>query len=186
MVQAVYQTKVAPVEITSQPGAMIARVICDQCGGKEEWRIAKLPEPDIVQRHFKVRGWIIKRRATCPECNAKKEKPMATVTRIEPKPAAPVANSDAARKNKRLVIVALEDYFDEAARRYRDGRTDEAVAKELDLAPGFVAMVREEFYGKLAEPDEIADLRERIASVTTLCTELHKRLDALIVKNGWN
>ena len=98
---------------------------------------------------------------------------------------ATAADSDAARKNKRLVIVALEDYYDEAECRYRDGHTDAAVAKELDLAPGFVALVREEFYGKMAPPTEIDDLRQRLASVETLASELRKRLDALAAKNGW-
>lgn len=99
----------------------------------------------------------------------------------------PVAtlDSDAARKNKRLVVLALEDYFDEATRRYRDQHSDQSVANELDLAPIFVAKVREEFYGKMAEPTEIESLRSDLAALMATARNIETRLADLSKRNGW-
>jgi hypothetical protein len=181
----VYSAKVAPAEIVSVPGAMLARVVCASCGGKDEWRVRGLPEPAIVKKHFVRHGWVLKRRATCEVCAARrKEPPMPEVT-SKPAPAKLAADSDAAKRNKRLVVLALEDYFDEASSRYRLGHDDESVGKELDLAPGFIALVREEFYGKLAEPDEVGELRQRLISVKVLAEQIEHRLNDLVKRNGW-
>lgn len=180
-----------PLQVVTERGAVIARAICIQCGAKDEWRMAKPPETELVKRHYIVRGWSLKKGCICPSCQSQKKepKPMATVTKIEPKPTVSLAaNSDAARKNKRLVIVTLEDCYNESKRRYNDGHSDATVAKELDLAPGFVALVREEFYGKMAEPTEITELRGKLAELTaaTAATaDLSAELDKLATKNGW-
>lgn len=110
------------------------------------------------------------------------EKPVmaANVTKIDtPK------MLDEQKRNKRLTILALEDYYDEAIHCYRDGKSDKALAEELDLSVGFVANVREEFYGKLAEPDEVGELRSEIACARKLIDDLDAKLTGLCNRNGW-
>lgn len=107
---------------------------------------------------------------------------------LKPATVTPITNAsstDAAKKNKRTVIIALEDYFDEAARQYRNGQSDDKVAEELGLAPAFVAMVREEFFGKLAEPSEVQAMRSEVAALEKSVAGIKARLDTLVSRNGW-
>lgn len=89
------------------------------------------------------------------------------------------------KKNKRLVILALEDDFNEQEKAYRPGKSDKTVADELGVSPGFVCTVREEFYGKLAEPDEIGSLRADLAIVRKLADDIEGKLTGLCNRNGW-
>lgn len=59
----------------------------------------------------------------------------------------PPAMSPDAKKAHRLVMGALEDFYDEAKKRYRPGHTDQSIADEVGVAPAAVAKVREEFFG---------------------------------------
>ena len=184
-----YIRESAPVEILSSGGRLTARITCDACGAHEVWAInGRAPPPEQLPSHFKKRGWVIRNRTTCPICAVKtKEKPMtktATITPIAAPIAAPVT-ADAAKKNKRAVIIALEDYFDEAARQYRSGKSDQAVADELKLAPAFVASVREEFYGKMAAPTEIQAIRSEVADMEDSIAAMKARLDRLCSLNNW-
>lgn len=183
--QASYMRLSAPVEMLTCSGRLTARITCNGCGSHEEWSInGRAPPPEQLPAHFKKRGWQIRNRTTCPHCAIKsKEKPMskpATVT-----PISVAANTDAAKKNKRTVIIALEDYFDENARQYRDGQSDDKVAGELGLAPAFVAMVREEFFGKLAEPSEVQAMRNEVAALEKSMAAVKARLETLVARNGW-
>lgn len=181
-----YREAAAPIEVLSSPGAQIARIECSQCGRHDDWRISRLPPPEILHKHFADREWSIRRRVVCPDCQTRKEKPKMSIVQMPKQPPqAQAPNADAAAKNKRIVILALEDYFDEAQRRYRDGRTDQSVAKELNLAPAFVQAVREEFFGKLAEPSEVGDVRAQVEAIKAQIGSLEKRLGELAAKNGW-
>lgn len=173
-----------PITILSLRGTMKARAECAACGVHRDWEITTRAPPERVRKHYAGLGWGIGRRLTCPECMKKKEKPKMSVVPIaKPEPVA--ANTDAAKKNKRLVIVALEDYFDESTKRYRDSHDDDTVAKELGLAPGFVAMVREEFYGKMAEPDEVTALRGEVSKMMAAAQALTTKLADMAKRNGW-
>lgn len=173
-----------PISILSLRGNMKARAECAVCGVHHDWEVANRVPPERVRKHYSGLGWHIGRRLTCPDCMKKKEKPKMSVVPIaKPEPVA--ASTDAAKKNKRLVIVALEDYFDEATKRYRDSHDDDTVAKELGLAPGFVAMVREEFYGKMAEPDEVTALRGEVSKLMAAANAITTKLSDLAKRNGW-
>ena len=202
-----YTADLAPIELMSQPGARIARAQCRQCGGHDEWRITGIvPPPDAIRRHFSTRGWWIKRKAICPQCSKPKEKsvkqneithvrnvavPGSRVEVIAPEVIA-VQRSDAAKKAKRLVYMALEDYYDDANRRYRGDHTDASVAKECDCAEDFVRSIREADFGPLAEPDEVAALRteligahEALDAAALRVADIQKRFEGLCLKRGW-
>lgn len=173
-----------PVKITYPRGSMVARLECASCGSHADWQIPGRVPPERIRKYFIGEGWIVKRRPVCKQCSEKKEPKVATNNNAKPVIAFP--NTDAAKKNKRLVIVALEDYFDETKRQYKDGKSDKAVAEELNLAPAFVGQVREEFFGKLAEPDEVGDLRREINELHAGIAALEGKLTALIKRNGWS
>lgn len=179
-----YLRKAAPIEPTLTAGGVLARVVCVSCGTKGEWRITqRRPPPEILPKHFITQGWDLRRSPTCPEC-AKKRKSKMSSNAPTNAPSA-TANSDAARRNKRLVIVALEDYFDEAGRCYRGASSDKTVGDELGLAPAFVASVREEFFGKLAEPDDVTKLRNEVAAIAARTQAITEEISRLRQKNGW-
>lgn len=81
--------------------------------------------------------------------------------------------SAAARKAHRAVIQWLEESFDEEAGAFKGGMSDASIAKETGAAVEYVAKVREEFFGPLKEPGELAAIRARIE-------ELHDKADELI------
>lgn len=172
-----------PVQVLLTAGAILARAECTQCGGHEEWRITKAPPPDQLKRHFTIRGWALDRKVTCPSCIAtnklKKQEDRKVIHMTQ------AANTEAAKRNKRNVIIALEDYFDDKSMCYKSGHSDESVARELNLASSFVIGVREEFYGKLSEPQEITELRNALTRLTTESKAISDRLDALSKKHGW-
>lgn len=113
---------------------------------------------------------------------------MATVTPLKQEPK--IIDADALKKNKRLVILALEDYFDDANKRYRDGKSDHGVAEELSLAPAFVSAVREEFFGKLSQPKEITEVQEMLHQLTVefgaRVNQLETTISTLSKKHGWS
>ena len=92
--------------------------------------------------------------------------PVATPT-PPPPPLAPAgaAPSDAARAIRRAVLVWLDEAYDVTKHVYRAGVTDESIAKETGSAVEAVKKLREEFYGPLAEPTELAEVRAEIAAI---------------------
>lgn len=114
----------------------------------------------------------------------------------------------AAGRAKRLVYMALEDYYDEAKKAYRPGHSDALTAKECNVAEQVVRQIREEAYGPLAEPNEIGGFRAELAAAKTALDEaernahaqvkaaasayckaiesVERRLSVMAKKNGWN
>lgn len=181
-----YAIQLGPVELLSRQGSGItARITCNQCSAHDEWNLARPPEPNILKRHFIVRGWDIGKKAICPQCKAKKKvskamaKPTPPINYGEPivEPAAMVsaraqkpqraaaANpseaseaSDAAKKAKRMIYMALEDYYDEVKKAYRNGHSDKSIAKEVGSSEAFVRSIRESDFGPIDQFCPTAEL----------------------------
>ncbi len=188
MASVMYSAAAKPFEVISAPGSQIARAVCSQCGGHHEWRMGTRMPPERIHRYFAEHGWINRRRLTCPDCAKPKPKePKMTDTTTRPAlSAVPAPNPDVQKRHKRLVLLALEDCFDEKTMRYRPGHDDASVAKELDLAPAFVITVREEFFGKLAEPEGVAEMRAKIEGLTAQLNDVRKQFLTLCGKHGWS
>jgi hypothetical protein len=103
----------------------------------------------------------------------------------EEKPPAPAASSDAARQARRLLRLALEDYYDDRARCYRDGRTDASLAKEFGLSESAVAKIREEDYGPLERPTDLAGLIADVREAKRQIAALEGRLQLICRTHGW-
>lgn len=104
---------------------------------------------------------------------------------ITPIKAAPPAASDIARQQRRDAHALIEMSYDLASHSYKDGYSDEKIAKETGLAKDWVAKRREDEFGPLQEPGEIALLRAEVASARELLNQVTKKLDDLCLKQGW-
>lgn len=189
------------IEAIKGPGVQRANLVCDTCSRSEviacsydklgfrAWQ----PSRGQALTKAKAKGWAeIKGDLVCPACEAKRkaihnsgEKPMtekttATVTDIR-KPTG---------KQKRLITLALEDAYDDAAKRYKGQATDKTIADELGdgIMFGWVAEIREECFGPSGENEEIAAIRREIALVKGDFEEkmkaISKRLDVVVAAVG--
>jgi len=171
---------VTPVMLTNVSGMFTASVTCDECAETAEWRVSRMPPPEIIKKHFVVRGWELRKKPRCPECVKKKEKKMSKAPNLTPVPSSEiVAPSEAARRARRMVYMALEDYYDEAKKAYKPGYSDKKISEETGASETIVSQIRQQDFGPLGPPSEFAEI---YASVT----ELKARLDKLAVANGWS
>ncbi|HWU03153.1 MAG TPA: hypothetical protein VN222_10475 [Novosphingobium sp.] len=179
----------APIEVLTAPGRVTFRATCACCDGHEEWNIAtRIPPVAIVKKHFTTRGWRIRRRAACPNCtNGKRESPeMAKIsTDAQPATIAPAAPTDAAKDMRRMAYMAIEDGYDQGAKRYRPGHSDEAVAKAVGCAVALVAKIREDFFGPNTPPNEIEQVEARLVTISAELAVLQAEIAGLRKRNGW-
>lgn len=193
------QREVARGIIARPSGRGVILEIPCTAGHTVEHHLDKMLPPDAMPRQLAQRGWIIARRkATCPE-HAQKEKPM-------PEPAAIAPEKEAtpdAKRVHRAVMEALMSVYDDDGKRYSSGYTDARVAEETGAALAYVQKVREDYFGPIAEPAEVAAFREELATVRRQADKLESdakavatgiratvddlsaKLDRLVKANGW-
>lgn len=169
----------------NSPGTPRADVICDECPRIEtvpcdyerkgaDW----LPNEGQILGKMQGKGWAtVKGKLYCPACEAKRKaeketKPMAVeasnVTQIrEPTP-----------KQKRLIIMALEDDYDDQAKRYRGGKTDKTIADDLGdgIMFGWVTKIREELFGPDGANEEIEKTHQELIEARRQMVDLGKQL----------
>lgn len=85
-----------------------------------------------------------------------KETVTVTTTAVEP-PREPT------RVQKREIMDLLASAYDTKNERYLSGDTDETIAQELDVMPGWVAQLREEFFGPNGGNEDIDRLAGEVA-----------------------
>jgi hypothetical protein len=168
--------------------------------------------PEAVARKLLAQGWRIGHRLVCPDSRKKKEKQMppsetrmaAMASTADPALAAGMSSpSPAAGRARRLVYLALEDYYDEVKRGYKPPHSDASIAKECGVAEQLVKSIREESYGPLAVPGELAEVKREIAGLEQRCKDVQSdatsrlatiardvgtlatRLESICKKNGW-
>lgn len=178
-----YARELAPIEIANHMGKILARAQCCQCGGHEEWNTGRVPPPEVVTKHFAQKGWKVRKRLICPICNApqKKELSMNNVAPIKPEPAPTDAVKAARRKANELLMFE----FEVEAGRYKDGWSDERVAKESGMPLAWVVKRRDEEYGPLKEPSEFGEVRAEAKVLASEIGKLQAKLDAMAKRNGW-
>lgn len=104
--------------------------------------------------------------------------------------------SPAAGRAKRLVYMALEEGYDEMKKAYRPGYSDAQIAKDCGIAEAVVKSIREEAYGPLAVPSDIAEFRDMLKkcrdeidagaeAARQAVRGLESRLNAICKRNGW-
>lgn len=171
-------------------------------------------QPDVgqVNRKMIAKGWgIVRRSMLCPTCEARRRAMQAAVKRADPAKLVGWAKlnitenrggsmeqsaQDAglrrpSREQKRHIMGLLEASYDVAGQRYRGADTDKAVAEAIGdgVLPGWVAELRDEFFGPAGDNEEMSvvlaeaeALRGRADTLEREALERGKLLrDALVV-----
>lgn len=176
-----YLNKIAPLTAVSSVNGVKLRSQCSQCDARDEWNVRSMPPPDQVTKHFAERGWSIKsaNRILCPQCSAKrKEKP---VTKLAAVPT-PAFDAKAARREAHDLIAMT---FSIPTGQYSDGYSDERIAKETGISLDWVKQRREEEFGSLKQPDELAQMRKELADAAEAVAEIKARFEKLCTNKGW-
>lgn len=143
-----------------------------------------------VIRDLEKLGWSnVKGRMRCPQCEAKRiEKTRSEAgkvidmqAKVETKPA---AVREPSGPQKRLIILALEDAYDDGAKRFKGAATDASVAKSLGdgIMPGWVSAIREEMFGPAGNEEIEAikrEIEDLVHSTAARASELQKRIEAV-------
>ena len=173
------------------PGAQRALAVCDDCGHKETIAASYKPAPHKAHvwsldegqatRKLHGMGWAyFKKTLRCPECEAKRKaqtKPLVVMETTMETPREPT------KAQKREIMDLLGSAYDTAAERYTGGETDETVAKVLGVMPGWVAQLRDEFFGPDGGNEDIDALADEVQGwlkdAQAYVAAAEKSLDAL-------
>lgn len=186
--------------VKDQRGFPRACCICDKCSFEEivpapheaskDGQPMKVNEGKVVKKLTQM-GWSkIRRTLLCPKCEAKRrtyaakksehvvpekwkaggEKypntgdQMDNVTDIPRQPT---------RTQRREIMEMLAEVYDTDAGRYKGSETDDTVAGALEVMPGWVSQIREEFFGDEGGNCEVDDLAAE-------CRAMAEKLDGQI------
>jgi hypothetical protein len=128
-------------------------IVCSDCAKIEAMRAKANMPAEAVATMFRNRGWKVDARgknAICGKCQMTKST---------------TGPSPAARKSLAKATRLLSEYFDEEAGAFRDGWSDDAIAKEVGLSESAVAEWREDSFGPLRVPPEMARLEAEMLKV---------------------
>jgi hypothetical protein len=175
------------VVVVRDGNGKVSRITC-ACGAQSEWRLAgRMPPAEIIQKHFIQQGWRLDRHAAlCPACQQKRKPIMEKQKAAAPLSLALASHpSEAARAAKKLVFMALMDYYDEAAKAYKPGHSDAKIATECGVAEDFVRKLREADFGPLAAPSELQALHAEVIAQRKHLDEVEARMMQACRRNGW-
>lgn len=171
-------------------------IACSSCGLRFKKAWGSGISPDGMVKDLKRAGWRVSlgSKPLCATCAHARPSPfaipMVASARVlaavleDPDAIAPDANAilkyveeanmtDPSPRVLRPIFALLDEHFDEPSHRYREGWSDEKIAKEVGTTRDLVVKMRRESYGELADDPRIAALREEIE---LLRTELGTRL----------
>lgn len=126
-----------------------------------------------------AKGWtFIKKTLRCPACEA-----VRTSSRNKPEPMEMVmaeASTDLrqpTREQKRQIMELLNDVYDTKTTRYTGGETDKTVADALGggVMHGWVAQIREEFFGPDGGNEELEALVAEVKQLQSETAEIAKK-----------
>lgn len=145
----------------------------------------RLP-PDQVAKRMKNAGWEIgPRRQVCPlHQNERKEPQVANdETPVIHSAAAPLPHepTDKAKRAKRETVLLLDEVFDVAKGCFKGGESDESVAKTVGLATEAVVKIREDMFGPLKTPPELAGFIEELNAMKVVVNDLNREQAGKIV-----
>ncbi|PIE10037.1 MAG: hypothetical protein CSA72_10510 [Rhodobacterales bacterium] len=153
---------------------------CEDCG-RDETVCADHGSGGEAQaaKKLQAQGWtFIGKHLRCGSCSAKRRAARAAEKKAESDDAN--APREPTRQQKREIMEILEDVYDVDAGCYKGGETDDTVADLLDVLPGWVARLRDEFFGPSGANADIAALREELTqalnSASAIATSFSDRL----------
>lgn len=158
--------------IRSDKGQARARVCCDECGREDviavrqtRLRGPRVPKAGVEKALEKLKhtGWAGTSKALrCPKCEAKRKVENMAVPKAKPNGNAVKPVREPTRDQKREIMSMLGEVYDVTAECYRRGDTDDTVADVLEVMPGWVAQLREEFFGPSGGNEDIEALSNGI------------------------
>ena len=182
----------ALVDVSSSLGSQgqpRMQAICDGCGREE---VFANPRGDEGKGRKKIQqmGWeVVGKSERCPACKAKRKVARMTVKKVIPDPAKPDPKTglrEPTRAQRREIMGMLEVSYDVDAGRYSGHETDETLAAVLNVLPGWVASIREEFFGAAGSNDEIEalqssfdDLGKRVAAFLEASSKVSRQASEL-------
>ncbi|MFG6083902.1 hypothetical protein ACEUZ9_000137 [Paracoccus litorisediminis] len=178
---------IKPIVGRGSPRALAA---CDDCGREEIVPCDYLarrggtaePNEGQVVKKLGSRGWVKSSgNLRCSLCaargralvQAREGKVIMTAKDVVKEVAAETLQPTP--KQERLIILALENAYDDQAKRYRGCQTDKTVAEELGgaIRAGWVADLRARYFGPDGGNEEIEAIR---ASIGSLKSDFDKRI----------
>ena len=158
-------------------GRRVRRVVCVSCAAKHERNYPSYAPPDQVQGNFENQGWRFTRRGPlCPSCAVTSPKEDRTMSAASTAPT--TITFGAARAPTVTEVLKVSDllalHFVEG--RYRNGYSDEVVAKEKDIPRAVVTRIREEGFGPIKGDAECDEIRQEITAAKQLIATLETRL----------
>lgn len=179
-------------------GFTIAVCTCDVCSfemsvkSQHNRHRGNLQKREVIESQvltkITAKGWtFIKKTLRCPACEAERVK-----TYNKPEPMETImaeATTDLrqpTREQKRQIMELLNDVYDTNAGRYTGGETDKTVAETLGggVMPGWVAQLREEFYGPEGGNEAletlVSDLNEWREEASTLAKKCHDDIQSAL------
>lgn len=161
---------------------------------------SSIPEERLLKK-FRARGWTItKQHEYCPACSRKGVpfQPEETDMNIKDqnKVVVPIKNEPRVMQpeDRRRIFRAIDERWDEPARRYEGLTTDKSLADDLHCPPAWVKEVREQSFGSFGTNEELESVlalllpmekeaRELQGTALDLATKfenLESRLSALV------
>lgn len=135
------------------------RCICDECG-RDEVVPADHGKGDSgaaqAAKKLQAHGWAyVRKHLRCPSCEAKRK---AFTMRKDGEAQTVVKLREPSREQRREIMELLREVYNTDAERYGGGETDSSVAEVLGVMPGWVADIREEFFGPDGGNEDMAEL----------------------------
>ncbi len=171
------------IEAIRGKGVNRATVSCDACGRSEVVACGYIrgstpgaTVPNSGQIHTKMtgQGWVVnKGHLHCPACAARKrvlppkDKQEAVAVTKDTVKEVRALDLEPTPKQERLIILALEDAYDDQNKRYRGSQTDKTVAEDLasGIRAGWVADLRTRYFGPSGGNEEIEAIRTESAAL---------------------
>lgn len=135
---------------------------CDECGRAEVFACPKGDEGHAKRRITAMKWSLVRGKLHCPICDAKRK--VSTVKATSGNVPEPTSPREPTRAERREIIDMLNDVYDVKQERYCRGDTDDTLADVLGVMPGWVAQLREEFFGSDGSNEDIAALLEELES----------------------
>lgn len=154
--------------IENADGGIEAVLTCSKCPDAERIAFRQLCDAAVMDKKFKQLGWQVD-PAKCPTCVRSRKG-----TRRVNKPSAAAVQGQA--KMYRL----LQEHFNVEDGAYGPEWSDERIAKDCSLSLEFVAAIRDEAFGPLKEPPEIAKLNADLEALASLFEEQTNQFKAEI------
>lgn len=163
------------LEILDGAGRRRWELTCGHCGKSTNHFRADVKDGAQIINHFARGKWVLARNRS-PYCSRECAGAARLIEKeqaMSPKPngGSPPVPQPPNPVIMRRVITLLNDQFDMDKRLYREGYSDERIAKEAETSVDFVVMQRRGAYGELAEDPMIATLRSEVASLRQLMEE---------------